>query len=190
MVAIASASRDMWTRPGVFTQTRQGAANTYLITWVCYGAWLPGQSGAVPRSQNRYRGPLPEPDMSKEQESRSRMTQPPYLMDAPRRRIVLKSVQEVCCCRRWNLLAVHVRTNHVHVVTTADRTPVQVMIAMKAYSSRALNRSALDGPEHCRWARHASTRYLWTRDSVRAAIEYVVRGQGESMSVFEEPSPR
>jgi REP element-mobilizing transposase RayT len=118
------------------------------------------------------------------------MTQPPYLMDALRRRVVLTSVQEVCCCRGWNLLAVHVRTNHVHVVTTADRTPVQVMIAMKAYSSRALNKSALDGPERRRWARHASTRYLWTGDAVRAAIEYVVREQGEFMSVFENPSPR
>jgi REP element-mobilizing transposase RayT len=168
----------------------EGAANTYLITWVCYGAWLPGQSGAVPHTMNRFRGPLPEPDTRREQKSRSRMPQPPYVMDALRRRVVLKSVQEVCRFRSWNLLAAHVRTNHVHVVTMADRTPVQVMIAMKAYSSRALNESALDGPERCRWARHASTRYLWTRDSVRAAIEYVVREQGESMAVFENPAPR
>jgi REP element-mobilizing transposase RayT len=169
---------------------RQGTANTYLITWACYGAWLPGQSGAVPRTMNRFRRPLPEPDTRREQQSRSRMTQPHNLMDAARRRVVLDSLQEVCSCRSWNLLAAHVRTNHVHVVTTAGCPPVRVMIAMKAYSSRALNESAQDCPERCRWARHASTRYLWTRDSVRAAIEYVVREQGESMAVFESPSPR
>jgi hypothetical protein len=63
------------------------------------------------------------------------------------------------------------------------------MTAMKAYSSRALNAYALDGPDGRRWARHGSTRYLWTADSVRAAIQYVIREQGESMAVFEMSSP-
>jgi hypothetical protein len=40
------------------------------------------------------------------------------------------------------------------------------------------------------WARHGSTRYRWTGDSVRAAIEYVVREQGPAMAVFERSSPR
>jgi hypothetical protein len=45
-----------------------------------------------------------------------------------------------------------------------------------------------------RWApalaRHGSTRYRWTRDAVRAAIQYAVHEQGESMAVFETPFPR
>lgn len=63
------------------------------------------------------------------------------------------------------------------------------MTTMKAYASRALNQHALDGPGR-RWARHGSTRYLWTADAVRAAIQYIVHEQGESMAVFEIPSPR
>jgi REP element-mobilizing transposase RayT len=125
-----------------------------------------------------------------EQQSRKRMTQKPYRLDALRRQIVLKSLQEVCSCRGWTLLAAHVRTNHVHVVITAHRKPEQVMTAMKAYSSRALNEDALDCPDRRRWARHGSTHYLWTEDAVRTAIQYVVREQGESMAVFEMPSPR
>src|SRR4051794_35708079 len=118
------------------------------------------------------------------------MTQKPYRLDAVRRQIVLKSLQEVCSRRGWTLLAAHVRTNHVHVVITAHRKPEQVMTAIKAYSSRALNEYALDCPDRRRWARHGSTRYLWTEDAVRTAIQYVVREQGESMAVFEMPSPR
>ncbi len=118
------------------------------------------------------------------------MAQPLYLLDAPRRRVVLKSLREACSCRGWTLLAAHVRTNHVHVVTTANCKPEQVMTALKAYGSRALNEHALDGPSRRRWARHGSTRYLWTEDAVRAAIQYVVREQGESMEVFETPYPR
>ncbi len=169
---------------------RQGASTNYLITWVCYGTWLPGQNGAVPRMQNRFGAPLPEPNTSGERQSRNRMTQQPYLLDAVRRQVVLKSLQEVCSCRGWILLAAHVRTNHVHVVTTANCKPEHVMTAMKAYGSRALNKYALDNPDRRRWARHGSTRYLWTRDAVLSAIQYVVREQGESMAVFEMPSPR
>ena len=64
------------------------------------------------------------------------------------------------------------------------------MNAMKAYSSRALNQHGLDRAGRRRWSRHGSTRYLWTDDDVRAAIEYVVREQGEPMEVFETSSPR
>ena len=61
------------------------------------------------------------------------------------------------------------------------------MVAMKAYSSRALNQRGLDFPGQRRWARHGSTQYLWTKESVRAAIRYVVDEQGVAMAVYESP---
>jgi hypothetical protein len=75
-------------------------------------------------------------------------------------------------------------------VVTANFKPEPVMTALKAYSNRALNQHALDLPDRRRWARHGSTRYLWTGESVRAAIQYVVREQGPAMAVFEMFSPR
>jgi REP element-mobilizing transposase RayT len=128
---------------------------------------------------------LPEPDANREQLSRARMAQQCYLLHEIRRPVVLKTLREVCAWRGWTLLAAHVRTNHVHVVTTADCKPEQVMTAMKAYSSRALNESAVDAPGRRRWARHGSARYLWTKNAVGAAVEYVIREQAESMAVFE-----
>src|SRR6202042_3628522 len=97
-------------------------------------------------------------------------------------------MHEVCSYRGWAMLAAHVRTHHVHTVVVANCQPEQVLTAMKAYSSRALSESELDGPDRRRWARHGSTRYLWTGDAVSAAIHYVVREQGEPMAIFEIPS--
>ena len=62
------------------------------------------------------------------------------------------------------------------------------MNALKSYSSRALNRKGFDERDRRRWTRHGSTRYLWRPQEVRQAIDYVVRGQGESMAVYEYAS--
>jgi REP element-mobilizing transposase RayT len=170
-------------------QGTEGPPTTYFITWVCYGTWLPGHEGAVPRMRNRFASPLPEANVCKERHSALRMLQAPYRLDAARREVVLSSLQQVCSYRGWTLLAAHVRTNHIHAVVAASAKPEQVVNAMKAYSSRALNEFFLDDAHRRRWARHGSTRYLWTARAIRAAIHYVVHEQGESMAVFEAPSP-
>ena len=113
------------------------------------------------------------------------MKQEPYRLDATRRAVVLRTLREVCRWRRWEMLAVHVRTRHVHVVVQADASPEMVMTTFKSYASRALNQLGIDGEDRRRWAHHGSTRYLWTRDELLAAIHYVVCEQGASMAVFE-----
>lgn len=166
---------------------REGAgASTYLITFASYGSWLPGQTGAISRKQNMFGARLEEADVNKERRAKNQMKQQPYLLDDIRREIVLKSLQDVCGHRNWNLLAAHVRTNHVHAVVEASQSAELVINAFKAYASRALNRIELDGSDRRRWVRHGSTRHLWTREAVTAAIRYVVQNQGEAMAVFEQ----
>jgi len=80
---------------------------------------------------------------------------------------------------------VHVRPTHVHVVVRAERTPERVMNAFKAYASHEMNARGLDNPERKRWTRHGSTRYLWKRENVEAAVDYVVQNQGNPMAVFD-----
>jgi hypothetical protein len=118
--------------PALLNRDREGAPTTYLITWVCYGAWLPGQEGAVPRTQNTFGTRLPETGIARELLSKRRMTQEPYLLDSVRRQVVLNSLKEVCCHRSWTLLATHVRTNHVHLVVTGNCKPESIMITLKA----------------------------------------------------------
>ncbi len=171
--------------------TGSGAVpSAYLITFACYGEWLPGQGGAVDRDHNAFGSPMPEADVVKEARAGRRMTQECYRLDAVRRRVVLTAIHEVCSYRAWTLLAAHVRAAHVHVVVEGDRGPEFVMNTLKSCASRALNRMALDDAGRRRWARHGSTRHLWTNKAVFAAIHYVVCEQGEAMAVFEMEAAR
>jgi REP element-mobilizing transposase RayT len=112
------------------------------------------------------------------------MVQAPYLLDEIARAVVLQTIQQVCAHRRWNLLAAHVRTNHVHVIVEGEVKPDKVMNHFKSYASRRLNKLGRDGPNRRRWAHHGSTRWLWNDQDVRDAIRYVIDEQGEPMAFF------
>jgi len=131
--------------------------------------------------------PLLPPDARRYRTAVERMEQLPYVLDEARRAVVLAAVRGVCDYRGWYLHAVHVRSNHVHVVVTANVKPERVLNDLKAYASRRLNEAQYDGPERKRWARHGSTRYLATEVAVVGAVDYVLRGQGEPMASFPGP---
>jgi REP element-mobilizing transposase RayT len=159
---------------------------TYLITFACYGCRLHGDpSGSVDPTHNMPGTPLLEADSARLAFEGQRMYQAPYHLDQIRRQTVLESIQEVCAYRGWNLLAVHVRSNHVHTVVQSEVPPERVMSDFKAYASRRLNRLGLDAPKRKRWARHGSTRWLSKPQHVSAAVQYVIDEQGDPMSVFE-----
>jgi hypothetical protein len=93
----------------------------YLITFACYGCHLHGQeSGSVDRLHNCPGGRLVAPDSWRLSLESRQMEQPPYEMDAIRRRTALAALQERCLQQRWKLLAAHVRTNHVHIVVESE----------------------------------------------------------------------
>ena len=166
---------------------QQAGPASYLITFVCYGTRLHGEEGAIDRNHNLPGGRILPADRVLLAQSEGLMKHPPYPLDAPRRATVLRGVRSACQRRNWSLLAAHVRTNHVHAVLQADSPPERVMSALKAYASHALNLAGLDASDDAsdrpRWARHGSTRYLWTREQVSNAIRYVIAGQGDQMAV-------
>lgn len=164
---------------------------TYLITFASYGCRLHGDaSGSVDRRHNLHGSRGVADDPRRVAAERRRMDQPPHEMDGIRRETVLASLLERCAERNWSLWAAHVRTKHVHVVVESDAAPERVMNDLKSFASRRLNDAGLDEPDHKRWARHGSTRWLWKREDVAAAIRYVVDGQGDAMAVFEEVESR
>jgi hypothetical protein len=106
---------------------------TYLITFTCYGTHLHGdESGFVDKLHNVPGMRLADPDPSRLRAAIGRMTQAPYGLDACKREIVLTSIGEVCSFKSWDLLAAHVRSNHVHVVVSSTEKPDKVMNAFKA----------------------------------------------------------
>jgi len=157
----------------------------YFITFACYGARLHGdESGSVDRRHNLVGSRLLEPDAERVMAERREMLQDPYVLDEAARQLVLGAIQRHCAYRGWNLLAAHVRSNHVHVIVEAETRPERIMNEFKSYASRELNQSTSERPDRKRWARHGSTRWLWKDEDVWHALQYVVDEQGEPMALF------
>ena len=113
------------------------------------------------------------------------MSTPPYSLDERRRRAVLDAIIERSIQGDWQLSAVHVRTNHVHIIVGGEEQPEFIMTQLKSAASRRLNQLGFDDPDRKRWARHGSTRRLWNQADVKNAIRYVLEGQGEPMAIFQ-----
>ena len=160
---------------------------TYLLTFACYGSHFPGEEGSVDCRHNVPGSRLADRNPALLRTARLAMQQAPFEMHAATRAIVLHAVREVCNHKGWRLLAAHVRTNHVHAVIDGEVIPEAALNIFKSYASRALNADPAGARGRLRWARHGSTRYLWTRDQIEAAVHYVLAKQGEPMAVRQAP---
>jgi REP element-mobilizing transposase RayT len=158
----------------------------YFITFTTYGTWLHGRApGSVDREHNIPGTPYLQPDGDLERQMSSAMRQEPYVLDEPRRKIVLRTIREVAAHRNWKLWAGHVRSNHVHVVITAPCSPEKVMMDLKAWCSRRLREAFDESADRDRWTQHGSTRYLNDESSFHGAMKYVIDDQGALMEVYD-----
>jgi len=165
-------------------------ALAYFITFSTYGTWLHGTAkgnGSVDRRHNVYDTPFIPRNEGREEAAARRMTDPPYVLGETERTIVRDAILAYCEEKNWTLLALHVRTNHVHVVLSADREPGRLMSDLKARASRELNRSGTDANDK-RWPRHGSPRHLFDEAAVAAAVAYTLDEQGSPMAVYD-PRP-
>ena len=159
----------------------------FLISFRCYGTWLHGDDrGSVGRSgSNRYGEPGIRPNDTLVEIDGRAVASPPFLLGAQEREIVRRAIKEVCEARHYHLYALHVRTNHAHVVVNNAAKVERMMDSFKAYATRALRAAELIDSSYRPWSRHGSTRYLWTKEHIDAAAEYVINGQGEELPRFE-----
>jgi REP element-mobilizing transposase RayT len=113
------------------------------------------------------------------EDEQTELKRPAIVLNRAQRVVVERAIREVCQHREYVLLAVNVRTNHVHSVVTATCKPEHVMNSFKAYATRQLREAGLLGEDAKPWARRGSTPYLWIEEQVQRAIDYVVNGQGD-----------
>jgi REP element-mobilizing transposase RayT len=157
----------------------------YFITFTCHGTWLHGDPrGSVDREHNTLGTPVLSPDPARQAHEQGQLAEPPYLLDRPRRQVTLDAICEIAGRKNWSLHAVHVRSNHVHVVVTAHGPAERVMNDIKTAASRRLNKAFPAERDRKRWIRHGSTRYVWTEEAVSEKVKYVLDEQGEPMARF------
>ncbi len=152
----------------------------YFITFTVFGSWLHGDGrGSVDRKHNAAGSERLESDPVRLAHEQRRAASPlaPRLSDTMRV-VVAAAIEEACAHRSWQVLALNVRSNHVHLIASAlDAPPEEVMRVAKMRATKALRAAGLIGHEQRVWTRHGSTRYLWHEDDLPGAWNYVVHGQ-------------
>ena len=155
----------------------------FFITWTTYGSWLPGdERGWV------YRGKgFQLSDPIRKSAAEMLMTEDVCVLDEEQRRLVEETIVNHCRIRAWELRAVNCRTNHCHVVVSANRDPDEVREQFKAWGTRKLkeleqarqkkSETAAKVIRKNWWTERRSVRYIGDEASLEAAIRYVLDGQ-------------
>jgi hypothetical protein len=163
-----------------------GQPLAYFITFSTYGTHLPGSDKGWVDKRHRIPGsPVLIGNERMAGYWEARLKEPAFVLKQSERGVVLEAVLGVCVYKGWVAHGVHVRTNHIHAVVGGEAKPERMMAVFKSYATRGLR--ANRGCQRERfWTDHGSTRYLWKEVSVKAAVEYVLNGQGTKMECFPD----
>lgn len=154
----------------------------YLITWTCYGTHLHGsQGGSYDDDTNQRGAEFVPPSYRYENLRRQQMKEEALVLGPKERGSVYRAILRHVEYRGWRLLAINVRTNHIHVVVEAAAPPREMLRQFKAYSTRGLRADKLIPGRERVWTDGGSTRWLFTREAVNAACDYVLHQQGAEL---------
>src|SRR5436309_36464 len=106
----------------------------FYLTWPTYGTWLPGDE----RGWVKYGRGFQPPDPIRKLEAEARMTEDACILDEAQRQLVEQTITDHCLIRGWEMRAVNCRTNHLHVVVSANRHPDDIREQFKAWCTRKL----------------------------------------------------
>ena len=153
----------------------------YFLTWTTYGTWLPGDDRGWNR-KGEFES-LPSDPLTNES-AKATLKESPFLTSASDRLIVENTIHKHCQIRSWELHAINVRTNHVHVVTTAPKfQPKTVVSQFKAWCTRNLKPNHPDRERF--WTQRASYRWLNKESELSSAIDYVLEAQDRKGSEYD-----
>jgi REP element-mobilizing transposase RayT len=146
----------------------------YFITFRAYGTWLHGDArGSVDREHNQFGTPMLPASGQRVRWEAAELEGAPMHFDAACRDVIGRTIREVCAHKGWALHEANVRTNHVHVVVSAARSPEFVMNSLKSWATRRLVEAGLVGRGTCVWSRHGSTVYLFREEKFLEKCAYV-----------------
>ncbi len=153
----------------------------YLLTFRTFGTWVHGDERlSVARDgRNHYGREKIRPNSSLAAAMLAEANQAPFLLSDPMRLTVEYAIAELCERRGYLLRAVNARTNHAHVVVSAQMKPERLTDALKANATKFLREKGLVSSETRVWSRGRSRRYLWKPRHVAAAVDYVLNQQGD-----------
>ncbi len=150
----------------------------HLLTWRTYGTWMPGDDrGWVDERNNGYGEPTRTPDPQQHNMAVGQMAAPPFTFSVPLRERVTEILHEACAWRGWPVLALNVRSNHVHLVVAGELGTGNPLTALKARVTSVLWEEGRIPRSASVWSRGGSHRRLRRRSEVEAAVDYVMNRQ-------------
>jgi REP element-mobilizing transposase RayT len=157
----------------------------WLLTWTTYGTWLPGDArgfvsdvrdGPGPEVRHNTPGtPYDVDDPRVRQRARDNLIGTPVWLTAEQALILADQFAETARFRNWELLAVAIMANHVHLVVgvPGDPDPAKLLHDFKSYGTRALKDKGHRPSGGRWWTESGSRRKLPDGTAVRAAVAYV-----------------
>ena len=153
----------------------------YFVTFTTYGTWLHGDSrSSVMRKNGHYRVLTENAKFYRHEQEKLKNS--PVFLGSGQRQIVRDTIIKHCGIRQWRLYALHVRSNHVHIVVKADKSIDQVSNELKSWPTRVLRENGFNPPKV--WTSGSSKVYLFTEAKLREKIHYVAYEQGEMMEHY------
>jgi hypothetical protein len=171
----------------------------WLISWTCYGTWLPGARRGfvshVPDEQgnqvihNIPGTPFDADVPALEAHARSTMNGPTVSLDQAAADAMIAQYQETCRIRGWELEAASVMFNHTHVVlgVAGDPDPEKILETLKSWATRTVKKLHGLPPNGTFWTAKGSKRKLPDERAVRDGVIYVVRKQPNPLVVWFHP---
>jgi hypothetical protein len=171
----------------------------WLITWTCYGTWLPGDArGFVGNvrdqdgsqvSHNLPGTPFDADIPPLEAFVREHMKGSPVYLDKADSEALIAQYCETAIIREWTLHAASVMHNHTHVVVgvSGDPGPAWILETLKSWATRALKKRRVIPTNGSFWTAKGSKRKLPNHDALTAAVVYVVKKQPNPLAVYSTP---
>ncbi len=140
----------------------------YMLTWTTYGTWLQGDERGWVKDSVIMKG-----SSGLLQKNNQSLKQSAIWMNDDQRAIVRGAIVESSKRIKQELLAITVRSNHVHIVVLNTNIPIgKIVHRYKRASTYALGINGFVGKV---WTGGYDVRYCFDENSLRTRIGYVLR---------------
>ena len=149
-----------------------------FLTWRTYGTWLPGdERGWVDERRHGFGENMHRADYRLAQAAQGLMRAAPMELSSGQRELIDQVIREACAFRDWPVIALNVRTNHVHLVVASTTEPRKMLNLLKTRVSTLVRHAGIIPADRPLWSRGGSTRMLFSEESLAQAVDYVLNRQ-------------
>jgi REP element-mobilizing transposase RayT len=138
----------------------------YMVTWTTYGTWLQGDKRGFVRD-----GKILKASTELEQDNKKRQSNDKISLTKEQREVVRNSILREAEKIRENVLAISVRSNHIHAVIEAGGKPINTVInRFKTAAHYAMRDRGFKGKV---WTSGYDRRFCFSEKELNTRVNYV-----------------